>query len=146
MKKRFAIVLVAVLLAPLAPAFAGDGGKTKCRLEFDLESFAVFYKKGEGSGTVTCDNGQTAAVNIVTHGGGLTFGKDKVINGTGVFSAVRDMEDVFGAYAAAEANAGAQKSADARAMWKGDVSLALAGTGEGINVGFSFGKFKITRK
>jgi hypothetical protein len=134
--------IVAAALLVAVPAAAG----TRCRLEFDMKSTAIFYKKGSGSGTVSCDNGQTAGVKIITRGGGLTFGKDEVIGGTGVFSAVEDIEEIFGAYAAAEANAGAQKSADARAMWKGDVSLALAGTGEGINIGFSFGKFKITRQ
>jgi hypothetical protein len=131
--------------AVVAGAQAAEAG-TRCRIEFNLKSKAVFYKKGNGSGTVTCDNGQSAKVKIISRGGGLTFGKDEVIGGTGVFSAVDDIGEVFGAYAEAEASAGAQKSAASRAMWKGDVSLALAGTGEGINVGFSFGKFKITRE
>ena len=29
-------------------------------------------------------------------------------------------------------------------MFKGNVSLSLAGKGEGINVGFAFGSFRIT--
>ena len=48
--------------------------------------------------------------------------------------------------AVAEASAGAQKSASAQVLWKGDVSLSLTGHGQGVNVGFSFGKLKIMQK
>ena len=144
MKRWVAMALWIVVSLALATPLAAEG-KASCTLNFDLTSKAVFYKKGKGSGTISCDNGQSASVNIATHGGGLTFGKEKIVNGTGVFSKVGDIGELFGAYAQAEASAGAQKSVAAQAMWKGDVSLALSGAGEGINVGFSFGKFKITR-
>ena len=136
--------LVALSAPVLSPAVAK--GETSCKLEFDLVSTAVFYKKGTGSGKVTCDNGQSAAVTIKFHGGGLTFGKDDIVGGRGHFSAVTDISELFGGYAVAEASAGAEKSATAQAMWKGDVSLSLTGSGEGVNVGFSFGKFKILQK
>ena len=142
MKKisRSLVLFAGILAIVCGPALA-EG--TKCRMKFDLESKAVFYKKGDGSGTITCDNGQSAQVEITTRGGGITFGKNKIVGGDGVFSAVDDIKELFGAYGEAEASAGAQKSAGANAMWKGDVSLALSGTGKGISVGFSFGKFKI---
>lgn len=137
---RFLVLLVVLLSMLGGPALA-DG--TKCRMSFELTSKAVFYKKGSGSGTITCENGQSASVRITSRGGGITFGENKIVNGKGVFSAVDDIKELYGGYAQAEASAGAQKSAAANAMWKGDVSLALSGTGEGISVGFSFGKFKI---
>jgi len=142
MKKPFRLflLLAGVLGLVCGPSMAGE---TRCRMTFDLESKAVFYKKGDGSGTITCDNGQSAQVEITTRGGGITFGKNQIIGGEGVFSKVSDIEELYGAYGEAEASAGAQKSAGANAMWKGDVSLALSGTGKGISVGFSFGKFKI---
>ena len=133
--------LVAMSGPVLSPAVAEE--TTKCRLKFDLKSTAVFYKKGTGAGTVTCDNGQSAEVKIKFSGGGLTFGKDEIVGGKGHFSSVTDISELFGGYASAEASAGAQKSASAQALWKGDVSLALTGGGRGVNVGFSFGKFKI---
>ena len=136
--------LVALSGPVLSPAVAKE--KTSCRLEFDLVSTAVFYKKGTGSGKITCDNGQSAAVKIKSHAGGLTFGKDEIVGGKGHFSAVTDISELFGGYAVAEASAGAQKSAAAQAMWKGDVSLSLTGSGEGVNVGFSFGKFQLLQK
>jgi hypothetical protein len=53
---------------------------------------------------------------------------------------------VFGDYAQAGAEAGVVKSSQAQVMTKGDVSLALAGTGEGVNLGISAGKFTISRR
>ena len=125
---RFLVLLVALLSMLGGTALAGG---TKCRMSFELTSKAVFYKNGGGNGTIT------------SRGGGITFGENKIVNGKGVFSAVDDIKELFGGYAQAEASAGEQKSASADAMWKGDVSLALSGTGEGISVGFSFGRFKI---
>ena len=45
-----------------------------------------------------------------------------------------------------EAHAGASSSAGAHAMWNGDISLTLSGTGKGWDLGFDFGKFKISPK
>ena len=136
--------IVLSLLLAISPT--AGGAKTGCSLRFELRSKALFYKKGSGSGTITCDNGQSAEVIIKTHSGGLTFGEDQIVGGKGEFSQVDDISELFGSYAMAEAHAGAQKSAGARAMWKGDVALALSGTGEGTSLGAAFGKFKITRK
>ena len=44
---------------------------------------------------------------------------------------------------AATAEAGAVKSAAASVYTKGTVSLALAGTGQGVELGFDFGKLEI---
>lgn len=120
--------------------------ETRCHLNFNLESWSVFYKSGKGNGTVTCDNGQRASVKIRTHGGGVSFGKNTVMNGHGSFSRVDNIDEVFGSYATSEAHVGAKGSAEAKAMWKGDVGLSLAGTGEGWNLGFAFGSFKVTRR
>jgi hypothetical protein len=129
----------ALLLATL-PAMAGD---VDCRMTFDLSGWSVFYKTSSGTGVVTCDNGQRLAVKISTKGGGISFGKSKIENGTGEFSGVDDIRDVLGTYATAEAHAGAVKSSKAQVMTKGEVSLALAGTGKGWDVGVAFGKFVI---
>ena len=119
--------------------------KTRCRMSFELSSKSFFYKKGNGSGTITCENGQTATVKITAKGGGISFGKSKIADGAGVFSEVGDISVLFGSYGQAEAHAGVgdDKSTGANAMTKGKVSLALTGKGEGWNVGFAFGKFTI---
>ena len=124
----------------IAPAHAAE---VDCRLSFSMSGWSVFYKTSAGEGTVTCDNGQRLAVRISAKGGGLSFGKSRIENGTGEFSGVHDIRDVLGTYATAEAHAGASKSTKAQAMTKGDVSLALAGKGSGWDVGVAFGKFVI---
>ena len=148
MKKQIGSLVLVGLVAMSGPVLSPAVAKetTSCEMEFDFVSTAVFYKKGTGAGTVRCDNGQSAEVKIKFKGGGLTFGKDEIVDGKGRFSEVADISELFGGYATAEASAGAQKSAAAQAMWKGDVSLSLTGLGKGVNVGFSFGKFKILPK
>lgn len=118
----------------------------KCHLVFNLSGWSLIYKHAEGTGTVTCDNGQRANVNIAVVGGGLTAGKYHIDNGKGEISNVHGIDDVFGDYAQAGAEAGVVKSSQAQVLTKGTTSLALAGTGEGINLGISAGKFTISRR
>ena len=73
-------------------------------------------------------------------------GKGEIRDGVGKFSDVADISQIFGTYAEANASAGAGNSAGARAMTKGEVSLALTGKGTGVELGISFGKFIITRR
>ncbi|HEY0310045.1 MAG TPA: hypothetical protein VGC43_02755 [Luteimonas sp.] len=134
------LVLVAGGLVPVATAHAGE---VDCKLTFEMSGWSVFYKTASGTGVVRCDNGQSLAVKVSTKGGGLTFGKSRIENGTGEFSGVRDIREVLGSYATAEAHAGAVKSSKAQVMTKGEVSLALAGTGRGWDLGVAFGKFVI---
>jgi hypothetical protein len=136
---KTALLLAAALAAASATAPANAAGNVDCKLSFDLAGWSLFYKTASGNGVVTCDNGQRLAVRISTKGGGLTFGKSRIEDGTGEFSGVRDIRDVLGTYAVAEAHAGAVKSSKAQAMTKGD--LALAGTGKGWDLGVAFGKF-----
>ncbi len=119
--------------------------KTKCRMTFNLKSWSAFYKRSKGNGVITCDNGQRADVKISAHGGGVTFGKSEITGGHGSFTKVYDISELFGSYAASEAHAGVKKSSDAQAMTKGKISLSLAGTGKGYDLGFAFGSFKITQ-
>jgi len=117
---------------------------TKCRMSYDLKGWSFIYKTSRGTGHITCANGQEANVKIVAHGGGLTIGTHEVIAGKGVFSRVRDIADLYGNYGEVNAHAGAGASVHARAMMKGNVSLSLHGVGEGVNLGFAFGDFKIS--
>jgi len=109
-----------------------------------MAGWSIFYKTASGTGTVTCDNGQSRGVSLSAKGGGITVGKSRIEDGIGEFSGVRSIDEVFGSYAAAEAHAGASKSSKAQAMTKGEVSLALAGKGQGWDVGIAFGKFTIS--
>lgn len=121
-----------------------DKGKMDCEMRFSLRGWSAIYKHAEGSGLISCDNGKSYPVNIVAVGGGLTVGKYKVDNGKGKFSDVTSSSELFGDYAEAEANAGVVKSGTAQVLTKGTVSLALAGSGEGVDLGISFGKLTLT--
>lgn len=119
-----------------------QAGETKCKMHFSIRGWSAIYETAAGSGTITCDNGQSANVLLDTKGGGLTVGKSR-LKGTGTFSGVSDISELYGAYAKAEAHAGVVKSAGAQVLTKGEVSLALAGTGKGVDLGIAFGRFTI---
>ncbi len=147
MKRHIVLGLSALLLSLIAVAPAGGTVTTTvCQMDYTLKGWSAFYKTSRGSATITCDNGQTARAKISAVGGGLTAGKSQVRDGHGKFSEVADIKELFGSYASATAAAGAVKSSEVQALTKGEVSLALAGTGTGMEVGVSFGKFKITRR
>ena len=143
MRRTGLSVLASILFLSL-PAFAE--GEIKCELKYNLKGWSAFYKTSKGTGTITCDNGASAAVSLKLTGGGITFGKSEIKDGTGKFSPVGKIDELFGSYGAAQAEAGAEKSAVAQALTKGSVSLALSGSGEGWNLGVSGAKFTIEKK
>jgi hypothetical protein len=138
--QRTLVALAAGTLLVLAAAPAR--ATTTCRITFHLEGWSAFYKTAHGSGRVTCDNGQVRTVVLQSTGGGLTVGRS-AISGRGEFSPVGDVREIYGKYANAEAHAGAVVSSAAQVVTKGTVSLAFAGRGEGVDLGFDFGKFVI---
>lgn len=138
MLRPLAFVAAVALAAFAAPSQA----RTTCHLDFKMSGWSAFYKTSEGTGRVTCDNGQAIPVKVSAKGGGLTVGKSSIV-GTGEFTEVRNINEVLGSYATAEAHAGVQKSSKAQVMTKGEVSLSLAGTGKGWDLGIAFGAFHI---
>ena len=135
----------AMTMLPTQTAQAAEA-TVKCDMTFNLSGWSMIYKHAEGSGEVTCSNGQHARVKIAVVGGGLTAGRYRIDHGKGEISNVHSIDDVFGDYAQAGAEAGVVKSSQAQVLTKGTVSLALAGTGEGVNLGISAGKFTISRR
>jgi hypothetical protein len=114
-----------------------------CKLHFSLHGWSAVYSQAEGKGVVTCKDGTSMHVLITARGGGLTAGRTEVDHGTGKFTHVRRIDDVLGHYAQGEAHAGALKSGTAQLLTKGTVSLALAGAGEGIDLGVDVGEFTL---
>ena len=114
-----------------------------CRLVYSLSGWSLIYKHTTGTGTVTCEGGQSMRVKISAKALGLTAGKWKIDRGTGNFTDVRNIRDVLGTYAQASANVGLAKSGEAQVLTNGPVSLALAGTGAGVNIGVDIGQFEI---
>jgi hypothetical protein len=135
-----------IALAAVSLSIHAAPAKVDCRMKFEMSGWSAFYKRASGTGTVTCNNGQSATVSLEARGGGLTAGKSSIENGEGEFSNVKNIDEIFGKYVNAEAHAGAVKSSGAQVLTKGEVSLALAGTGRGWDLGVSFGKFTIKRK
>jgi hypothetical protein len=140
---RFVNALACVVLLGATSAHAAGG--VKCTLTFTMSGWSAFYKASNGTGTVKCDNGQSAKVKLRARGGGLTVGKSTIEDGYGEFSSVSSLKEIFGSYIAAEAHAGAVESVKAQVMTKGEVSLALSGKGRGFDLGVAFGKLSITK-
>jgi hypothetical protein len=118
----------------------------KCTMHFTLSGWSAIYQTANGKGTVECANGETMKVDINAKGGGLSVGKYKLDNGVGHFSGVKSIDDVIGAYAQATSHAGVVGSSRAAAMTKGNVSLAITGTGKGWDIGAGFNSFSIKRQ
>jgi hypothetical protein len=134
------VVSMAVVFPRAASAETAD---LDCKLRFSLTGWSLIYKHSEGTGVVTCANGKSMHVKVEAHGGGITVGKSHIDNGTGKFTDVHKIEDVLGTYAQGDASIGAVKSGTAQVLTKGTVSLALAGAGEGVDIGVSIGGFSI---
>jgi hypothetical protein len=149
MKQHTIPVLSAALALGLAMAVpqraSAEEANLDCKLRFSLTGWSLIYKHAEGHGVVTCENGQSMRVKIESKGGGLTAGKSHIDNGTGKFTDVHKIADVLGTYAQGDASAGAVKSGTAQVLTKGTVSLALAGAGEGVELGVSIGGFTISK-
>ncbi len=139
----FAALAFALGLSCTPRALAAD--TLECKLAFDIDGWSLVYKHATGEGTVTCNNGQTMPVKIKAQALGITAGKWAIHDGRGRFSNIRKIDDILGGYAQAEANAGLVKSSSAQVLTKGTVSLALAGAGEGINLGVDVGRFELSR-
>lgn len=144
MKTFGSVYILAIFMASalLIDSSSAQAAETKCRMHFSIRGWSAFYETSKGTATITCDNGQSAKVSIDMKGGGLTVGKSR-LSGIGTFSGVSDISELYGSYAKAEAHAGVVKSAGAQVLTKGEVSLALAGTGKGVDLGVAFGKFTI---
>jgi hypothetical protein len=148
MKRTLLAMLVATTcaLAMTAPqrAVAADADLS-CKLHYSLTGWSLIYKHTTGGGTVTCANGMSMRVHVSAKALGITAGKWRIDDGKGDFTDVHRISDVLGDYAQASANAGVVKSGEAQVLTKGPVSLALAGNGEGVNLGVDIGKFTISR-
>ena len=143
MRPWAALFATTVLAVTSAPATAAP---IDCEMRFSMSGWSAFYKRASGTGVVTCSNGASLKVKITAKGGGLSFGKSQIEDGIGKFSEVYAIEDVIGGYATAEAHAGAGKSAAARVVTKGPISLALSGKGRGWDIGVAFGSFHIEKR
>lgn len=145
MLRLITLSVTAALLLSALPTHAA-AADVRCEMRFNMSGWSAFYKRSSGSGTITCNNGQTLRVSLEARGGGISFGKSTIENGVGEFSPVGDISELLGAYGSAEAHAGVGASAKGQVVTKGSVSLALSGTGRGVDLGVAFGNFVIRRR
>ncbi|MGC8517441.1 MAG: hypothetical protein ACP5P4_02785 [Steroidobacteraceae bacterium] len=133
-------------VSAMIPRYAVAAGRSmECKMRFSTTSWSAIYKQMKGTGVVTCANGTTMRVRISAESVGLTAGRSRINHGVGTFTDVHSIHDVLGSYAQGEASAGMMKSGSVQVLTKGTVSLALSGTGRGIDLGVSVGKFTISR-
>jgi hypothetical protein len=112
-------------------------------MAYKLSGWSFVYKQYDGSGVISCSNGQQAQVKLASKSVGFTIGRSE-IEGTGVFSAVKDINEIYGTFVALEGHAGATKSADGQVLTRGIISLALSGVGRGIDIGVTLGALIIS--
>ena len=147
--RKLAVLMSAGLLGAMGLATAGTVSAAQpdldCKLTFSLKGWSAIYQHADGSGRVTCANGESMPVHIRIRGGGLTAGKWRINDGQGTFTDVYKISDVLGEYAAGSAGIGAVKSGTAQVLSKGTVSVGLSGVDQGSNLGISGSKFTISR-
>jgi len=136
-----AMVLLAASVLFASAAHADD---LRCSMRFTLKGWSAFYKTASGHGRVSCNDGSSMEVALSQKGGGLTLGKSTIDDGLGDFSGVNNIRDILGVYANGAAHAAAGDAGMVLALTKGEVSLALKGTGHGLDAGVDFGKFIIS--
>ena len=142
--KTIAILGLAAVMTLSASAQTANR-EVSCTLKFSSAQWSVLYERAEGTGTVTCDNGKKMEVDISAKGVGLTTGKWRIDHGIGKFTHVAKLRDVLGTYAALSANVWLVKAGTVQVLTSGKVSLVLAGSGDGFDVGVTISQFKIER-
>src|SRR4051812_6151702 len=106
MKTRTRILLAASLIAATVIGNTAQAN-ADCKLKFAISGWSAFYKRSDGTGTITCSNGQSMKVRLRARGGGPTIGRSTIKNGKGDFSGVDNIHELLGSYVSAEAEAGA---------------------------------------
>ncbi len=145
MKKITPLLLAAVVMSAASGIGSAAEGDLRCSLNFTSKQWSALYASAVGEGTVTCKDGSSMPVAISAKGVGITAGKWKITEGKGTFTHVSKIEDVLGNYLAVSGDVGVSKAGTAQALTKGKVSLALAGKGEGFDVGIAISAFKISK-
>lgn len=116
---------------------------TSCTMTYKMSGWSFVYKQYDGVGHISCSNGQRAQVGLSSKSIGFTIGKSE-IEGTGVFSEVRNLNEIYGHYVALGGHAGVTKSVDGQVLTSGEISLVLSGKGRGVDIGVTLGALNVT--
>lgn len=113
-----------------------------CSMKYKLEGFSLAYKQYDGTGEITCRNGQKAQVTLSSKSIGFTIGYS-VIEGEGYFTDVKYISELFGDYISLGNHFGFKNSVDRQVLTRGEISLVLLGKGKGFDIGFTIGDLSI---
>jgi spore coat protein U-like protein len=137
---------IALLSAVVLLGAAESGNTTVCTLAFGMRGWSTHFEQAQGRGTITCDNGQTATVEILGRGASLRDGAGAFASGgEATFSAVLDISAVLGSYqlpATAKIGNGKKMGVGA-AMTNGQATLTFPLTGPAAVFPATFGRIGI---
>ena len=140
------LTVCAALTALAAGQCMAEPAELSCTLQYQVKGWSAIVKVADGEGTVSCADGASKAVAIKMRSVGATAGKSQIDHGAGKFTHVHTIDDVLGTYAQSEVHGGVAKSASAQVLTKGTVSLALAGAGEGLDLGLTVGEVTLSAR
>jgi hypothetical protein len=120
----------------------GDKKLGTCTMTYKLEGFSLAYKQYDGTGEVSCRNGQKAKVKLSSKSIGFSIGYS-VIEGEGFFTDVKHISEVYGNYISFGNHFGFKNSVDRQILTRGEISLALRGKGKGFDIGVTIGDLSI---
>jgi hypothetical protein len=121
------------------------GALTSCTMTYKLSGFSLGFKFYDGFGEIQCRNGEHAQVALSSKSIGFSIGKSE-IEGEGIFSEVRNLNEIYGDFVSMETHAGFLTSVDAQLLTRGEISLALKGQGRGIDIGATIGDLTIKKR
>jgi hypothetical protein len=133
---------IAVLLTVFIQTAEADSMIT-CKMSYRLKGWSFAYKQYDGTGMVSCSNGQRARVILESKSLGFSIGASE-IEGTGEFTQLKDIREIYGLFASLEGHAGVTQSGSGQVLTRGVVSLALSGEGRGIDIGVTLGGMRIS--
>lgn len=121
------------------------GGKKKlgsCSMTYKLEGASLAYRQYDGTGEITCRNGQKAKVSLSSKSIGFSIGYS-VIEGEAYFSDVKYINEILGNYISLGNHFGFINSIDRQVLTRGEISLVLIGKGKGFDIGVTIGDLSI---
>lgn len=137
-------IVAAISLVGLSLTAVAADNTISCKMSYRLKGWSFAYKQYDGSGEVSCNNGQRAQVILESKSLGFSIGASE-IEGTGQFTALKNIDEIYGTFVSLEGHAGVTKSAAGQVLTRGVISLALSGEGRGIDIGVTLGGLKISR-
>jgi hypothetical protein len=140
---KIRMILAMVFSVGIATTVDAAPSMTSCTMTYKLSGWSFVYKQYDGVGHISCSNGQRAQVGLSTKSIGFTIGKSE-IEGTGVFSDVININEIYGHYVALEGHAGVTKSVDGQVLTSGEISLVLSGKGRGVDIGVTIGALTVS--